>query len=150
MSLKFSTFFWYCSLCFFSGPCCRVKTIHRSLTLILRNRLPWTRPVGPPSQRASIWCFRWVEFLTLLYLRTTVSNDVLAKLPLSSVWDPDPPVFGPPGYGSISQRYGSGSGSFPFLINVFSGPVLRIRDVYPGSRIRLFSIPDPHQRIYVF
>jgi hypothetical protein len=23
-------------------------------------------------------------------------------------------------------------------------PVLRIRDVYPGSRIRLFSIPDPH------
>jgi hypothetical protein len=25
--------------------------------------------------------------------------------------------------------------------------VLRIRDVYPGSRIRLFSIPDPHQRI---
>ncbi len=29
--------------------------------------------------------------------------------------DPDPPdphVFGTPGYGSISQRYGSGSGSF--------------------------------------
>ncbi len=26
-------------------------------------------------------------------------------------------------------------------------PVLRIRNVYPGSRIRLFSIPDPHQRI---
>jgi hypothetical protein len=26
-------------------------------------------------------------------------------------------------------------------------PVLRIRDVYPGSRIRIFSIPDPHQRI---
>ncbi len=25
---------------------------------------------------------------------------------------PDPPVFGPPGSGSISQRYGSGSGSF--------------------------------------
>ncbi len=31
--------------------------------------------------------------------------------------------FGPPGSGSglISQRYGSGSGSFPFLINVLSG-----------------------------
>jgi hypothetical protein len=26
--------------------------------------------------------------------------------------DPDPRVFGPPGYGSISQRYGSGSGYF--------------------------------------
>jgi hypothetical protein len=25
--------------------------------------------------------------------------------------------------------------------------VLRIRDVCPGSRIRLFSIPDPHQKI---
>jgi hypothetical protein len=24
--------------------------------------------------------------------------------------------------------------------------VLRIRDAYPGSRIRIFSIPDPHQR----
>jgi hypothetical protein len=32
-----------------------------------------------------------------------------------SVADPDPPdprVFGPPGSGSINQRYGSGSGSF--------------------------------------
>jgi hypothetical protein len=30
----------------------------------------------------------------------------------SSVADPDPHVFGPPGSGSSSQRYGSGSGSF--------------------------------------
>jgi hypothetical protein len=29
-----------------------------------------------------------------------------------SVADPDPHVFGPPGSGSISQRYGSESGSF--------------------------------------
>ncbi len=37
----------------------------------------------------------------------------------TSVRDPDPHVFGPPGSGSISQRYGSGSGygSFPYLIN---------------------------------
>jgi hypothetical protein len=42
---------------------------------------------------------------------------------LTSVGDPDPHVFGPPGSGSISQRFGSGSGSgsFPFLINVLSG-----------------------------
>ncbi len=26
-------------------------------------------------------------------------------------------------------------------------PVLQIQDVYPGSRIRIFSIPDPHKRI---
>jgi hypothetical protein len=31
----------------------------------------------------------------------------------------DPHVFGPPGSGSTSQRYGSGS--FPFLIKVLSG-----------------------------
>jgi hypothetical protein len=34
--------------------------------------------------------------------------------------DTDPHVFGPPGSGSIRRR-GSGSGSFPFLINVLSG-----------------------------
>jgi hypothetical protein len=28
----------------------------------------------------------------------------------------------------------------------FSKPILRIRDVYPGSWIRLFSIPDPGSR----
>jgi hypothetical protein len=33
----------------------------------------------------------------------------------------DAHVFGPPRSGSISQRYGSGSGSFPILINVLSG-----------------------------
>jgi hypothetical protein len=40
------------------------------------------------------------------------------------VADPDPPdpyVFGPSGSGSISQRYGSGSGSFPFLTKLLSG-----------------------------
>ncbi len=35
--------------------------------------------------------------------------------------EPDPPVFRPPGSRSISQRYGSGSGSFPFLLTVLSG-----------------------------
>jgi hypothetical protein len=33
--------------------------------------------------------------------------------------DPDPHVFGPPGSGSVRQRYGSGS--FPLLIKVLSG-----------------------------
>jgi hypothetical protein len=37
-----------------------------------------------------------------------------------SVGDPDPDVFGPPGSGSISLRYETGSGSFPFLIMVLS------------------------------
>ncbi len=42
-----------------------------------------------------------------------------------SVSDPhpqDPHVFGPHGFRPISWRYGSGSGSFPFLIKVLSGP----------------------------
>jgi hypothetical protein len=45
------------------------------------------------------------------------------KKPISQYGDPDPHVFGPPGSGSISQRYGYGSssGSFFFLINVLSG-----------------------------
>jgi hypothetical protein len=40
---------------------------------------------------------------------------------LSSVGDPNPHVLWPPGSGFISHRYGSVSGSFPFLINVLSG-----------------------------
>jgi hypothetical protein len=31
---------------------------------------------------------------------------------------------------------------------VYYNPVLRIRDVYPGSRIRLFSIPDPGSEFF--
>ncbi len=51
-------------------------------------------------------------------------NSLQRESERSSVGDPDPQnphVFGLPG--SISQRYGSGSGSesFPFLINVLSG-----------------------------
>jgi hypothetical protein len=47
-----------------------------------------------------------------------ISTDVVDPDP-----EPDPHVFGPPGSGSISQRYGSGygSGSYPFLLNVLSG-----------------------------
>ncbi len=36
---------------------------------------------------------------------------------------------------------------FDFQLKRNLQAVWRIRDVYPGSRIRLFSIPDPHQRI---
>jgi hypothetical protein len=36
-----------------------------------------------------------------------------------SVPDPDPHVFGPPGSGSISQRYGSGSGCFVTSLELF-------------------------------
>jgi hypothetical protein len=36
----------------------------------------------------------------------------------TSVPDQDPHVFGPPGSGSISQRYGSGSGSFYHQANI--------------------------------
>ncbi len=40
----------------------------------------------------------------------------------TSVGDPDDShVLGPPGSGSVIQKYGSGSGSFTFLIKVLSG-----------------------------
>ncbi len=47
---------------------------------------------------------------------------ILLQLLTYSVGDPDPQdphVFGPPGSGSISRRYGSGS--FSFLIKVLGG-----------------------------
>jgi hypothetical protein len=68
-----------------------------------------------------------------LNVHVSVSN---LYIPVISVGDPDPEpdpepdpdlqdphVFGPPRSGSFSQRCGSGSGSgsFPFLINVLSG-----------------------------
>ncbi len=55
---------------------------------------------------------RWKVFLPFSYVL------------YSSVMDPDPQdphVSGPPGSGSISQRYGSGSGSFPFLSRCWVG-----------------------------
>ncbi len=55
------------------------------------------------------------------YLEVQLQSPVIARYRNISVADPDPNpdpdppdqnVFGPPGSGSISQRYGSGSGSF--------------------------------------
>jgi len=39
--------------------------------------------------------------------------------------------------------------SYLFVQKLSKIAVLWIWDIYPGSPIRLFSIPDPHQRIYV-
>jgi hypothetical protein len=67
----------------------------------------------------------------LYNLSLEVSHYILFKIFFIIVGDPDlepdPHVFGPPGSGFISERYGSGTGSessfgsFPFLINVWSG-----------------------------
>ncbi len=70
-----------------------------------------------PSKYDKFWISPWrtrpvtsfpdLKFPSLIWI-FTVSN---------SVADPDPPdphVFGPPGSGSTSQRYGSGSGSGSF------------------------------------
>ncbi len=46
--------------------------------------------------------------------------------------DPDPHVFGPPGTGSVSQRFGSGS--FPFFIKVLSRR-LKTEDNVPGVKL---------------
>ncbi len=57
--------------------------------------------------------------VNFLPIRLNESNyDV--RLP-TSVGDPDLHVIMPPGSASICQRYGSGSGCFPFLIKVLSG-----------------------------
>jgi hypothetical protein len=53
--------------------------------------------------------------------RARLQEDALFVVVKASVADPDPQVFWPPGSGSISQMYGSGSGSFPFLIKMLRG-----------------------------
>jgi hypothetical protein len=61
---------------------------------------------------------------TGFYQNTKICGNVFLSYLHCSVRDLDPQdthVFWPSGSGSISQRYGSGSGSFPFLINVLSG-----------------------------
>ncbi len=50
-------------------------------------------------------------------LRRNVTSSVVVGDPNRQ----DPHGFGPPESGSLSQRCGSGSESFPFLINVLSG-----------------------------
>ncbi len=69
---------------------------------------------------------RWEYLFSILFLKLYLIFSNMT----ASVGDPDPEpdpqdlhVFWPSGSGSISQRYGSrsGSGSFPFLINVLSG-----------------------------
>jgi hypothetical protein len=54
-----------------------------------------------------------------------LSGELVLRIVFSSVGDSDPQdsphVFGPPGSGSISQRYGSGSRSLPFNIKMLSG-----------------------------
>jgi hypothetical protein len=45
----------------------------------------------------------------------------------------------------------SNLGNFPeSMVSDMFETVLRIRDVYPGSRVDKILNPDPHQRIYVF
>ncbi len=68
-----------------------------------------------------------IQILRILIPNTCCKKENYREKNLSVVAivaDPDPPdpyVFGPAGSGSVSQRYGSGSGSFPFLIKLLSG-----------------------------
>jgi hypothetical protein len=75
----------------------------------------FTAPIGRLLLELSVYRY--------LLCRTGLSLILKLKNSVASVGDPDLHVFGPPGSGSLSQRYGSGSssGSFPFLIKVLSG-----------------------------
>jgi hypothetical protein len=73
------------------------------------------------SSAVSLFCtMNCARSPTIFELGVTCTTDVeLVFMVHTSVADPnpgpdptDPRVFGPPGYGSISQRYGSGSRSF--------------------------------------
>ena len=58
---------------------------------------------------------RWISISKEVRKYKKTSQKIFKRFMITSVADPDPPdphVFGPPGSGSINQRYGSGSGSF--------------------------------------
>ncbi len=77
--------------------------------------------------------FSTVHF-PIKYLNNKFSDpDPYRKIPKTSVGDPDPlepHVFGHPGSESIGQMYGSGSGSFPFLIKFE-----RTEIIYPSLKL---------------
>ncbi len=81
---------------------------------------------SPQKKNTSSQYMQFLNFFLFLWITFDLLDPYLdpqhcfATL-LTSVGDPDPDVFGPPGSASISQRYGFGSGSFPFLIKVLSG-----------------------------
>ena len=51
---------------------------------------------------------------TQIHLRLSWSMAHIVQISVADLDPPDPHVFGPPGSGSTSQRYGSGSGSGTF------------------------------------
>ncbi len=61
------------------------------------------------------WCKNILFHLIIIASRIAACWLIFCLLPLLGIH-----VFGPPGSGSTSQRYGSGSGSIPFSINVLS------------------------------
>jgi hypothetical protein len=50
-----------------------------------------------------------LEYFASRHISRHCVKKQLSSCLISSVWDPDPYVFEPPGSGSVSQRYGYGS-----------------------------------------
>ncbi len=66
-----------------------------------QESIPWVRP-------QSQWCPR----VCTLHSGEHTPGTCHSKRKISLLWGPDLYAFGPPRSGSVSQRYGSGSGSF--------------------------------------
>jgi hypothetical protein len=75
--------------------------------MLLCCTMPRCEETAVPSEWPQTTSLEPVPILVRVQLYTAC----IAK---ANIGDPDPDIFGPPGSGSISQRYGSGS--FPFLI----------------------------------
>ncbi len=93
--------------------------MHNCLTGTYRHARSSRRPFRPATDRMA-WT-RWSSTIWRSFSSQTTRQPSSGRfsvgliIVISSVADPDPPdphVFGPPGSGSTSQRYGSGSGSF--------------------------------------
>jgi hypothetical protein len=67
-----------------------------------------------PTEIPLFFCYLVNSYSPFSSFNTVCTVLNIMEIPQSSVADPDPYVFGPPGSGSgsISQIYGPGSGSF--------------------------------------
>ncbi len=79
--------------------------------------MTWTQQEDEPKVRVTCT----VKVTSVKNTNTYVPRTIFTGAVFTSVGevDPDQHVFGPPGSGSVSQRFGSGS--IPFLIRVLSG-----------------------------
>ena len=128
----------------------RQSAVVSELTEFLLNLISQLLSVTSPNfvktnQSASAFVSELPEFLLNLIRQSAFVSSVADPNPDL----PDPLIFGPPGSGSITQRYGSGS---EFLSNLIrqSAFVSSVADPNPDPRIHMFlGLLDPKSEVWI-